>query len=414
MAANAKPDIDSSLLHRQQAQIDAMREECEALRECLVATGVLTREKLQAQVHRRRFERVRSRHPLSSAERASLGNVLLAPDLARSIAACSDLRSMRALRGVSHSIGKAAADALPSVDLVAAGLGSVFVCGGYDGSRFLSSVDCFDPEAGAWRPAAPMNGPRESAAVAVLEGQLYAAGGFDGVRRLGAVERFDPRAGQWEKLPEMSSHRVAATAVAFCNKLFVCGGFDGTRYLSSSEAFDPLHGTWQPAPAMAMAREGCAAAVLQGHLYICGGNNGTQTFHEVERLVAIEPLIGAPAFGAAWEQMPSMTCRRDGATAAASCGRLFVCGGFDGAQSLSLRSLERFEPVSRTWRELRPMLARRAGAAAAVVGGKVYVFGGYDGAQNLAECERFDPIAGMWELLPPMPARRGFAGGSCL
>merc|ERR1712039_668027 len=102
-----------------------------------------------------------------------------------------------------------------------------------------------------------------------------------------------------------------------------------------------------------------------------------------------ENCIGSTS--SAWEPMPPMTSRRDGAVAAAMKGRVFVCGGFDGEHSLSSRSAERFEPSTRSWRALRPMIARRAGAAAGVVAEKLYVCGGYDGAQNLAECERFDP-----------------------
>lgn len=58
------------------------------------------------------------------------------------------------------------------------------------------------------------------------------------------------------------------------------------------------------------------------------------------------------------------------------------------------------------------MLTRRAGAAAAVVVGRLYLCGGYDGAQNLAECERFDPHSRTWELLPALSCRRGYAAGA--
>merc|ERR1719181_936611 len=104
--------------------------------------------------------------------------------------------------------------------------------------------------------------------------------------------------------------------------------------------------------------------------------------------------------------------RRDGAVGAGLRGKIYVCGGFDGAQSLSLRSTERFDPATGTWRSLPPMLTRRAGAVGAVVAGKLYVMGGYDGAQNLMECERLDPAVGMWELLPAMQTRRGYAAGA--
>eukprot|EP00435_Cladocopium_sp_Y103_P016191 s1218_g4.t1 len=42
---------------------------------------------------------------------------------------------------------------------------------------------------------------------------------------------------------------------------------------------------------------------------------------------------------------------------------IWVCGGFDGQQSLSLSSIECFDPHRGIWRRLRSMLSRRAGAA---------------------------------------------------
>merc|ERR1740121_1129720 len=123
------------VLRSQQGQLDEMREECQALRDCLVATGVLTREALQAQVHRRHFNKVRRMHPLHTDDPTTLASVLAAQELGWSVAGSSDPRSLRALCVVSRSIGVVVASALPALDLRASG--NVFVGGGYDGARFL-------------------------------------------------------------------------------------------------------------------------------------------------------------------------------------------------------------------------------------------------------------------------------------
>lgn len=399
------------ILQRQQAQIDALREESEALCECVLGSGFVSRQTLLAQVHRLRFEKMRRKHPLASDGTASLGFMLGAHELALGVARSSDLRSLRALHAASKGISGAASLAMPLADLRPLGeaAGNVFVCGGYDGARFLNLVDRYDPAAGSWRPVPPMASVREAAAAAVLGGFLYVAGGFDGQRKLEAAERFDLRGGTWEQLPAMTVRRVHSTAAAFGGKLYVCAGFDGESYLNSAECFDPARSIWEPLPPMSVGREGSASCILKEHLYVCGGNDGAQTLNVVERITVARALEPG---GVVWETMPPMLTRRDGAIAAGIRGRLFVCGGFDGEHSLSLRSAERFDPTVGSWRVLRDMISRRAGAASAVVAGKLYVCGGYDGAQNLAECERLDPVVGMWELLPPMPTRRGYSAGA--
>lgn len=409
MAADARPPARRVAQLSTQAQIDTLREEGVALCDCLVATGVLTREAVQAQVHRRRFEKMRREHPWCSDGTACLAYALAARELALAVAGSSDRRSLQALCVTSRSIGAAAQLVLPAVDPQSSD--NVFVCGGYDGSRALKLVDRYDPALGAWRPMPPMISVREASAAAIVGSHLYVVGGFDGSTRLNEAERLDLRAGTWQTLPSMTVRRVCATATSFAGKLFVCAGFDGSMYLSSVEAFDPIRNAWDVLPPLSVAREGCASAVLNEHLYVCGGNDGAQTLDVVERIAANRSFDAMPA---TWETMPPMIARRDGAAAAAMRGRLYVCGGFDGEQSLSSRSAERFDPGTESWRALRDMISRRAGAAAAVVAGQLYVCGGYDGAQHLSECERLDPVVGMWVLLPPMPTRRGYAAGAAV
>jgi len=57
----------------------------------------------------------------------------------------------------------------------------LYVCGGYDGSSSLSSVECYDPTNNQWSMASHMVRHRSAAAVTVLEGQIYVLGGHDGL-----------------------------------------------------------------------------------------------------------------------------------------------------------------------------------------------------------------------------------------
>lgn len=397
-------------LRQQAAEIFAIKEKMEALCDCLFSCTPLSPEVLQAQIHRRRFESTRIQHPLNLDGHACLPSVVEMPESTHIITDCLDQVSLCSLIATSSAISGAAALALPVFN---SEIGSMFVCGGYDGTKRVSQANCYDPARNTWKVAPPMALARESATAACVRGDLYVIGGFDGTHHLRVVDRFLPQQGRWQKVEPMAEKRRNAAAASFCGHLVVCGGFDGETPLGSVEAYDVQRKCWQGGAPMSATREGCAAAVVGGQLYLCGGNDGSRCLNTVERLASV-PLNGETqltALGGVWETMPAMIERRDGASAAALRGRLVVCGGFDGQDTLSTSSTERFDPPSRIWRKMLPMLSRRACAATAVVGGKLYVFGGYDGAQCLRSCERLDPGTRMWEMLPLMNESRGFAAG---
>lgn len=55
--------------------------------------------------------------------------------------------------------------------------GKLYVCGGYDGSNFLNSVEVYDPRNNKWRKVAPMNVKRNNVSLAANDGKLLAVGG---------------------------------------------------------------------------------------------------------------------------------------------------------------------------------------------------------------------------------------------
>ena len=52
-------------------------------------------------------------------------------------------------------------------------------------------MECYHPENNAWTDMPPMKYSRSGAGVAVLNQFIYVCGGFDGSRQLASVERFD-------------------------------------------------------------------------------------------------------------------------------------------------------------------------------------------------------------------------------
>jgi len=56
----------------------------------------------------------------------------------------------------------------------------VYVCGGFNGSLRVRTVDVYDPVKDVWTTVQPMEARRSTLGAAVLDNMVYAVGGFDG------------------------------------------------------------------------------------------------------------------------------------------------------------------------------------------------------------------------------------------
>jgi len=89
----------------------------------------------------------------------------------------------------------------------AASLGSkMFVCGGYDGSAFLSIAEVYSSVADQWYLIVPMNTRRSRVSLVANCGRLYAVGGYDGQSNLSSVEMYDPETNRWTFMAPMVCH----------------------------------------------------------------------------------------------------------------------------------------------------------------------------------------------------------------
>ncbi|KAK4826628.1 hypothetical protein QYF61_010556 [Mycteria americana] len=89
----------------------------------------------------------------------------------------------------------------------AASLGSkMFVCGGYDGSGFLSIAEVYSSMADQWYLIVPMNTRRSRVSLVANCGRLYAVGGYDGQSNLSSVEMYDPETNRWTFMAPMVCH----------------------------------------------------------------------------------------------------------------------------------------------------------------------------------------------------------------
>lgn len=89
---------------------------------------------------------------------------------------------------------------------VAALNGKLYVAGGYDGSVFLNSVECYDPVRKEWQYVKPLQIRRSRVAMVATYGKLFAIGGYDGIVQLTTVECYDPDKDEWTGLSPMCAH----------------------------------------------------------------------------------------------------------------------------------------------------------------------------------------------------------------
>ncbi|CAK9091060.1 unnamed protein product [Durusdinium trenchii] len=384
-----------SILSRRQVQL---REEGEALRECLEASGALAPVRFLARLHRRRFAEVIKRHP--GPWPGSLDAVMQIRELALATAASAGAASVAPLAAASRALRAGVGSMLS--EFPALFPSQVYAIGGADsGAETLSSVEKFDSKSCVWETVSPLAEPRESCAAVAANSMIYVLGGVNAESQcLNTVECFSPQTGTWEPMPPMRHARAAAAAAACGGQVYVIGGRDGFQCLDSVERFDPVARRWRLQASLRSARLGAAACVLGGGIYVIGGKGGGRVLDSVERLEHENSF---------WEILPSLHARRYRCASAAAHGRVYVAGGCDGAWQTGLRSVERFDPETRAWSILAPLQVPRWGAAAVPAGGSVCVFGGRGASPStaLSSVERFDPATGTWEPLPPMKGLEG-------
>jgi hypothetical protein len=122
-----------------------------------------------------------------------------------------------------------------------------------------------------WVPTASMATPRYYAVAALLpSGKVLAASGF-GTTWTPSAEIYDPAAGTWSAAAPLQIARAGATATVLgSGKVLVVGGYDGA-YLGA-ELYDPTANTWSAAGAMITPRSVHTSALLpSGKVLVAGG-----------------------------------------------------------------------------------------------------------------------------------------------
>lgn len=274
---------------------------------------------------------------------------------------------------------------------------------------FLSALVIF-PAAllmgGQWQAGAPMNTPRQGAAVVVMGDYIYVMGGKSlNNSILNTVERFNLSTQQWEQVASFNTPRMGAAAIVLRDSIFLTGGranlFDDA--MKEVEVYDAVQNLWHSAQDMRREREGHTLAYFNNRIYAIGGQkNGSSYEEEIEWY---------DETGDDWKEAAFEIAYRRAAFFSGVIGDTFyMCGGFyyGPTQNSAIKP-----PSTLNWYDGPNMAEARAGGADAVLGDSLFMIGGetFSGITDVVEI--YDPHS--WQIIPgpSLPeARKGMTAAT--
>lgn len=171
---------------------------------------------------------------------------------------------------------------------------------------------------------------------------------------------------------------------------------------------------WLRRAPLTVARSRLAAAAVGGKMYAIGGESSAPGIVSAAVAPGGAPqALDVPAATAgivaaydpatnAWTGKTAMPVGLSNISAAAIDDKIFVPGGFDGANASA--ALHVYDPISDTWALRAPLPAARYAAAVTAVAGRLYVLGGIGPGGTDNACLVYDPAADAWSACAPLPA----------
>ena len=111
----------------------------------------------------------------------------------------------------------------------------------------LSATARFDPSSNKWKEVAPLNEKRYRAFGAAMNGKVYIAGGLQGLKVMSSCEMYNTTTNEWQLLASLILPRFNASMVCYKGTLYVVGGatlIGGTYRVLKVEEFDSKRNKW--------------------------------------------------------------------------------------------------------------------------------------------------------------------------
>jgi N-acetylneuraminic acid mutarotase len=216
----------------------------------------------------------------------------------------------------------------------------------------------------------------------------------------------------WKIKPSMKQPRAHFAAAAQGGKIYLMGGIGpANEPLASVEIYDPKTGESLEGPPLSAPRSHFSALMLQERIFALGGK-GRKADGSAEPLKTVE--IFNPATRT-WERGPDLLFAHAGGGATVWRGIIYVVGGEhpEGTDrnNPGIGFGERWDPLRKKWFEIPPMPTPRFDFAAVGFNNRVIVMGGkvrQGGRETLFEkAEAFETAQKIWEDYPltklPLP-----------
>ena len=261
-----------------------------------------------------------------------------------------------------------------------------------------------------WEECSPLTNARKWLSACVVNNKMFAIGGCKrfippggGAATIKAVNYVEAYDSLWTLRDTMSLARYDFVSGVYNNAVYVFGGIGSKGATKSIERFDPALNSWSSAGAMPFYRSGAASCVIGSKLYLFGGR---VPFADISTPDSICNSIYSFDFTTnTWAELPgSMSLARSDFQALASKGKIYLLGGFGGADNTNdatvLADVEVFDTLTKQC-GANPALAlpgQRYDFAAVSLNDTIYVIGGINGNRDdlYNDIIMFSPTTDRW------------------
>jgi N-acetylneuraminic acid mutarotase len=276
--------------------------------------------------------------------------------------------------------------------------GKIYAIGGLNGDVPVRNNEQYDPVLNSWTVEMPMPTARSGFAIAVYNGKIYVIGGTVGNGFVGNNEVYDPSLNTWETKASMPTPRSDLSASVINDRIYLIGG---KKYSNTSpyfietkinEVYDIANNSWTTKASIPTATFGYGSATIDGKIYIVGGSQALTSQQETSASVDANQVYDSQKDN--WTLAANLpTLASYGAAAATQNdlvpARLYLAGGY--SQNVLTSKTQVYNPYNNSWTEGTSLSSPRADLALAVVNDILYVMGGFDGQNWVSLNEQFKP-----------------------
>ena len=135
-----------------------------------------------------------------------------------------------------------------------------------------------------WEEIASINSKRGAPGVAVFDDTIVVCGGYDGSKRLSSAETYNATLNKWINIEFLNQGRSGNESATSGGCLYTMGGHDEKNSLSSVERLYGLDQVWKSVSSMQTPRSWFAAVSCNDVIYVIGGcNNNSNGLKIVEK-----------------------------------------------------------------------------------------------------------------------------------